>query len=88
MPPPVSLVFSSGERRRKDSVDGGVLGKILVIAPEKMEADFIIPISSDSLSLREPSKVIEVLLRMNEVREWEFARIESLLAGFLFFPFG
>jgi NTE family protein len=74
--------------REKDEilVDGGVLSKVPVTAAEKLGADFIIAISAGSLKQKEPSKAIEVLVRMTRIREWEFARIESLLADFLFSP--
>ncbi|MCK4905575.1 patatin-like phospholipase family protein [bacterium] len=67
-------------------VDGGVLSRMPVIAAEKMGADFIIAISSGNLSSKEPLKALDVMIRTSEVKEVEFARIESLLADFLFSP--
>lgn len=67
-------------------VDGGVLSRIPVLAAEKMGADFIMAISSGRLNAQEPMKAMDVIIRTGEVREVEFARIESLLADFLFSP--
>ena len=67
-------------------VDGGVLSRIPVIAAEKMGAGFIIAISSGGLGKREPGKAFETLMKTIEIRELEFARMESSLADFLFSP--
>lgn len=79
-------IFTPVREKEKILVDGGVLSRMPVTAAEKMEADFIIAISSGNLDNREPSKALEVLVRTTEIRELEFARIESLLADFLFSP--
>jgi NTE family protein len=79
-------LFTPVKVDKKILVDGGVLSKIPVTAAEKMGADFIIAISAGKLREKEPSKAIEVLVRMTRIREWEFARMESLLADFLFSP--
>lgn len=67
-------------------VDGGVLSRTPVIAAEKMGADFIMAISSGDLNDKEPIKAMDVMIRANEIKEVEFARIESMLADFLFSP--
>lgn len=79
-------LFAPVREEDKILVDGGVLSKMPVTAAEKMGADFVIAISAGSLKRKEPSKAIEVIVRMTRIREWEFARMESLLADFLFSP--
>ncbi len=79
-------LFSPIREKGKILVDGGVLSRMPVIAAEKIGADFVIAISSGNLDKREPSKALEVFLRTAEIKELEFARIESLLADFLFSP--
>ncbi len=74
--------------KEKDNllVDGGVLSRMPVTAAEKMGADFVIAISPGGLNDKEPMKAMDVMIRTNEIKEVEFARIESLLADFLFYP--
>jgi NTE family protein len=74
--------------KEKDNllVDGGVLSRMPVTAAEKMGADFVIAISSGDLNSKEPLKALDVMIRTSEIKEVEFARIESLLADFLFSP--
>ncbi len=79
-------LFTPVREGEKTLVDGGVLSKIPVMAAEKMGADFIIAISSGNLTPKEPSRAIEILIRMNEIRDWELSRIETQLADFLFSP--
>ncbi len=79
-------VFTPIKQDGKLLVDGGVLSRMPVIAAEKMGADFVIAISSGDLNDKEPVKALDVMIRTNEIKEVEFARIESLLADFLFSP--
>lgn len=79
-------LFTPIKQDGKLLVDGGVLSRVPVIAAEKMGADFIIAISSGDLNKEEPLKALDVIIRINEIKEVEFARIESLLADFLFSP--
>lgn len=79
-------LFTPVKDNGKILVDGGVLSRMPVTAAEKMGADFIIAISAGSLNYEEPSKALEVIMRTTEIRELEFARIESALADFLFSP--
>ena len=79
-------LFSPVKDKGRILVDGGVLSRMPVTAAEKMGADFVIAMSSGKLDNREPLKALEVLMRATEIRELEFARIESSLADFLFSP--
>ncbi len=79
-------LFSPIKDKGRILVDGGVLSRMPVTAAEKMGADFVIAMSSGKLDNKKPSKALEVLMRATEIRELEFARIESSLADFLFSP--
>lgn len=79
-------LFTPIKEKDKLLVDGGVLSRMPVIAAEKMGADFVIAISSGDLNDKESLKALDIIIRTNEIKEVEFARIESLLADFLFSP--